>query len=96
MLFSANAIKVSANFLRSFNASSDSSAPVGNIAAVNKRTAPTYKALNRNFGFCGRNGRPCTKCLERRSKCLKGGKRNIGQQRVSHMLQLTFRKTAIN
>ena len=76
LIWLANAIQVSSDCSRAFNASSDTppstpSAPVGNIAAVNKRTAQTYKAWNRKCGFCGLQEHPRTDWLARRCTCLK-------------------------
>ena len=75
-----NAIKVSANFFRSLNASSDtppstSNACIGNIAAVNKRSAQPWKVPNCNCGFCGLKTHPRTKCAAQWSTFLKFGKK---------------------
>ena len=72
----ANALEASAYVFRWFNYISDTppfacSSPVGNIAAVKKRTAQPFKASNRICEFCVLEERLRTVCPARRNACLK-------------------------
>ena len=93
----ANAIKVYCNFSQPYNATSDtspftSSAPVGNIAAVNKKAAHSKKASKCKCR-CKRFKMSRNKYTARRSKCLKFENKGTEQQTVSHLLQILLRMT---
>ena len=92
-----NEMEVSVHFSRSFNATSDtpistSNAPVGNIAAFNKRTAQTNKASNSKAGFCCL-GLLQTKYPAGRITFLKCGKK---MALCSSLLQVLLRNTTNN